>query len=110
MSRVKRVFPDLPFITASTNTKIIVTDADNYALGYTHINTLINTIDSGGLATDGANIFNGNQIFKKIDDKCSIAFDSLIDCSNWLGVHKVSVSRVLCGERKTIKGWKVILL
>jgi hypothetical protein len=62
MSRVKRVFPDLPFITASTNTKIIVTDADNYALGYTHINTLIDTIDSGGLATDGANIFNGNQI------------------------------------------------
>jgi hypothetical protein len=62
MSRVKRVFPDLPFITASTNTKIIVTDADNYALGYTHINTLIDTIDSGGLATDGANNFNGNQI------------------------------------------------
>ena len=62
MSRVKRVFPDLPFVTASVNTKIIVTDANDYALGYSHINTLIKTIDSGGLATDGSNIFVGNQI------------------------------------------------
>jgi len=61
MSRVKRIFPDLPFITASVNTKIIVTDANDYALGYSHITTLINTIDSGGLATDGSNTFNGNQ-------------------------------------------------
>jgi hypothetical protein len=61
MSRVKRVFPDLPFVTASVNTKIIVTDVDNYAFGYSHINTLIKTIDSGGLATDGSNVFVGDQ-------------------------------------------------
>ena len=61
MPRVKRVFPDLPFVTASVNTKIIVTDADNYAFGYSHINTLIKTIDSGGLATDGSNVFVGDQ-------------------------------------------------
>jgi hypothetical protein len=61
MPRVKRVFPDLPYVTASVDTKIIVTDANDYALGYSHITTLIKTIDSGGLATDGSNNFNGNQ-------------------------------------------------
>jgi hypothetical protein len=62
MARVKRVFPDLPYITGSINTKIVVTDENDYALGYTHINTLINTIDSGGLATDGENVFTGDQL------------------------------------------------
>jgi hypothetical protein len=50
------------------------------------------------------------NLVKSINDKCSIEFNSLIDCANWLGVHKVSVSRVLCGNRKTIKGYKVIQL
>lgn len=37
-------------------------------------------------------------------------FDSVIDCAEFLGVHKVSVSRVLCGKRKSIKGYKIISL
>ena len=49
-------------------------------------------------------------LVKNLKDKCCISFDSLIECADWLGVHKVSVSRVLCGKRKTIKGWKVIEL
>ncbi len=49
-------------------------------------------------------------LVKDIKDNCFIAFDSLIECAAWLGVHKVSVSRVLCGKRKTIKGYKVIAL
>lgn len=49
-------------------------------------------------------------LVKSVNDKCSIAFESLIECAEWLGVHKVSVSRVLCGSRKTIKGYKVIEL
>lgn len=47
-------------------------------------------------------------LVKNLNDKAIIEFESLIDCANWLGVHKVSVSRVLCGDRKTIKGYKVI--
>jgi hypothetical protein len=67
MSRVKRAFPDLPFLTASVNTKIIVTDADNYALGYTHINTLIDTLDNNGLAADGENVFTNTSSGSNID-------------------------------------------
>ena len=62
MSRVKRLFPELPFITASANTKILVGDANDFAFGYTHINTLIDTMDSNGLATDGENVFSGDQL------------------------------------------------
>jgi len=62
MSRVKRIFRELPFITASANTKILVTDADDFAFGYTHVNTLIDTMDTSGLATDGENVFTGDQL------------------------------------------------
>jgi len=37
----------------------------------------------------------------------TLRFESLIDCADWLKVHKVSVSRVLTGKRKTIKGYKL---
>lgn len=37
-------------------------------------------------------------------------FDSIKDCAEYLGVHKVSVSRVLCGRRKTIKGFKIFAI
>lgn len=49
-------------------------------------------------------------LVKNLNDKAIIEFESLIDCAVWLGVHKESVSRVLNGRRKTIKGYKVILL
>jgi hypothetical protein len=62
MGRVKRLFPDLPFITASAGTKILVSDVNDYAFGYTHINTLIDTMDASGLATDGENVFTGDQL------------------------------------------------
>ncbi|GAG14807.1 unnamed protein product [marine sediment metagenome] len=35
--------------------------------------------------------------------------DSLTDCAEYLGVHLVSVSRVLNGSRKTIKGYRIAL-
>lgn len=62
MSRVKRIFPELPFVTASATTKILVTDAEDFAFGYSHISTLINTLNTGGLATDGENVFTGDQL------------------------------------------------
>lgn len=49
-------------------------------------------------------------LVKNLEDSVIIVFDSLNECATWLGVHKVSVSRVLCGQRKTIKGWKVIAI
>jgi hypothetical protein len=52
MSRVKRVFRDLPNITPIASTKILVTDQNDFALGFADINSLINTVDSNGLATD----------------------------------------------------------
>jgi hypothetical protein len=52
MSRVKRVFRDLPNITPIASTKILVTDQNDFALGYANINSLISTVDGNGLATD----------------------------------------------------------
>jgi hypothetical protein len=52
MSRVKRVFRDLPNITPIASTKILVTDQNDFALGYADINSLITTVDGVGLATD----------------------------------------------------------
>jgi hypothetical protein len=40
--------------------------------------------------------------------KASIKFKSIGACAEWLGVHPVSVSRVLIGVRKTIKTHKVV--
>jgi hypothetical protein len=36
-----------------------------------------------------------------------VNFSSVKDCAKWLKVHPVSVSRVLTGMRKKIKGYKV---
>lgn len=49
-------------------------------------------------------------LVKNLNDKGIISFNSLKECADWLGVHKVSVSRALTGSRKTIKGYKVIQL
>ncbi len=54
MSRVKRIFPELPDVTPVAGTKILVTDADNFAFGYADVSTLITTVDGEGLATDAA--------------------------------------------------------
>jgi hypothetical protein len=54
MPRVKRVFPDLPTVTPVAGTRILVTDADNYAFGYTDVSALVTTVDGVGLATDAA--------------------------------------------------------
>lgn len=54
MSRVKRIFPELPDVTPVTGTKILVTDAENFAFGYADVSSLITTVDGAGLATDAA--------------------------------------------------------
>jgi hypothetical protein len=54
MTRVKRVFRDLPDVTPVAGTKILVTDADNFALGYADVSALQVTLDGTGLATDAA--------------------------------------------------------
>lgn len=71
MSRVKRVFRDLPTVTPVAGTKILVTDAADYALGYADITALVTTVDGQGLATDAAlqalsssvaGVFNGSGV------------------------------------------------
>jgi len=54
MARVKRVFPHLPTVTPVAGTKILVTDADNFALGYADVSALQVTLDGTGLASDTA--------------------------------------------------------
>jgi hypothetical protein len=54
MTRVKRVFRDLPDVTPVAGTKILVTDADNFALGYADVSALQVTLDGTGLASDTA--------------------------------------------------------
>ena len=54
MSRVKRIFPELPDVTPVAGTKILVTDAENFAFGYADVSTLQVTLDGTGLATDAA--------------------------------------------------------
>jgi hypothetical protein len=54
MARVKRIFPELPDVTPVAGTKILVTDADNFAFGYADVSTLQVTLDGTGLASDAA--------------------------------------------------------
>ena len=54
MSRVKRVFRELPDVTPVAGTKILVTDADNFSFGYADVAALQVTVDGNGLATDAA--------------------------------------------------------
>ena len=54
MSRVKRIFPELPDVTPVAGTKILVADADNFAFGYADVSTLQVTLDGDGLATDAS--------------------------------------------------------
>ena len=54
MSRVKRIFPELPDVTPVAGTKILVTDAENFAFGYADVSTLQVTLDGTGLASDAA--------------------------------------------------------
>ena len=37
MSRVKRIFPELPDVTPVAGTKILVADADDFAFGYADV-------------------------------------------------------------------------
>ena len=54
MYRVKRIFPELPDVTPVAGTKILVTDAENFAFGYADVSTLQVTLDGTGLATDAS--------------------------------------------------------
>ena len=71
MPRVKRIFPDLPTVTPVAGTKILVTDSNDFALGYADVSTLQVTLDGTGLATDVAlaavsasvaSVFNGTGV------------------------------------------------
>lgn len=68
MSRVKRIFPELPDVTPVAGTKILVTDADNFAFGYADVSALITTVDGAGLATDAALASVSGAIAAKLDN------------------------------------------